>query len=717
MKQTKDCSQSVLIHQRDNSMNKNICKLHNTILLTLYILNKASAGTNVTLTNTSTTTLPDLEKQKEVSNVRKYIGHNCNLRSTLEYEEFSLMGVEHCENTATQYGEPKEMNALILKPKAALNVNVLECNLKASFMVNPCSYNIISGYRFWEGYVVGSNIQLHLSKSECIQAIRNKQLRYLDRRYYQKFSFITIDLQKDGHASGWKTLRGAMNAQKGDCLPDSFSLMGNQYSNHILQMKYDIKVEWKTKTFNIKNRVLRLNNHLIIEDTATGSYFDPTHGNFHWNDKEISNTSHQIWQEVAAGKGEIHNPKQTNTTKPIAILKLNNNTIALTLEDKETICIQKFHSCREAYKTASKDIYLIINQANETRWKLEKVTINEVDRLEEIKASSISIFLSNSLEIENSFAKISRILCEKSRNLILTDIKKYLSRMPNHQKTNKDIIEAGSTVYSIKCKDVLIWLNPEDSKCYKEPRIAYIDEENNVLTHAHIHPVTHQIRPNSTQILCNTILPYKIAMKTLDNRLEYFCRTKNGWTPVNCETPKMIKPLAIETLYRTNTRKIHTSLFDSKSKYLLDAQQWADTTNKGKAQAMLDMFEEVRKSQPFEANLFKYMLDKAKYQFIYAPLKWLNSTYDIFIPFLSITYIVNVLAGFLMTIPKLKASTNKNISIGHLFLIIAEILKIFFPIFIKQTHKCKCEEEAFLTEIARQVENHERTRFLNNLMS
>ena len=149
MKQTKDCSQSVLIHQRDNSMNKNICKLHNTILLTLYILNKASTGTNVTLTNTSTTTLPDLEKQKEVSNVRKYIGHNCNLRSTLEYEEFSLMGVEHCENTATQYGEPKEMNALILKPKAALNVNVLECNLKASFMVNPCSYNIISDYRFW----------------------------------------------------------------------------------------------------------------------------------------------------------------------------------------------------------------------------------------------------------------------------------------------------------------------------------------------------------------------------------------------------------------------------------------------------------------------------------------------------------------------------------------------------------------------------------------
>ena len=70
-----------------------------------------------------------------------------------------------------------------------------------------------------------------------------------------------------------------------------------------------------------------------------------------------------------------------------------------------------------------------------------------------------------------------------------------------------------------------------------------------------------------------------------------------------------------------------------------------------------------------------------------------------------------------MTIPKLKAGTNKNISVGHLFIIIAEILKILFPIFIKQTHNCKCEEEAFLTEIARQVENHERTRFLNNLMS
>ena len=74
---------------------------------------------------------------------------------------------------------------------------------------------------------------------------------------------------------------------------------------------------------------------------------------FHWDNKEISNTSHHIWQEVLTGSAQLHIPKTTSTTKPIAIIKFQNNTIALTLEEKERICIEKFYSCREAYKTAS----------------------------------------------------------------------------------------------------------------------------------------------------------------------------------------------------------------------------------------------------------------------------------------------------------------------------------------------------------------------------
>ena len=85
---------------------------------------------------------------------------------------------------------------------------------------------------------------------------------------------------------------------------------------------------------------------------------------FHWDNKEISNTSHHIWQEVLTGSAQLHIPKTTSTTKPIAIIKFQNNTIALTLEEKERICIEKFYSCREAYKTASKEIYLILTNSS-----------------------------------------------------------------------------------------------------------------------------------------------------------------------------------------------------------------------------------------------------------------------------------------------------------------------------------------------------------------
>ena len=330
------------------------------------------ALTNITNLNDSAT--KEWNNKKDVSvttNIQKYVAFDCSISNSLEYEEFSLMGVDQCKNTAVQYDNPESMEALVIKPKDSISIEVIECNLKASFMVNYCSYNLLTGYRLWEGNIVGNNIQLHLSKSECIQAVRHHQLRYMDRLYYQKYNFILLDLKQNGQAEGWKTLRGSLNAKEGTCTPDSFALMGTQYSNHVLQMHYEVNTKISNKRFNIKNRVLRLNEHLVLDNVISGSYFDPTYGNFHWNKNDISNTSHQIWQEVLKGKAQLYNPTQANITKPIVIITMENDSIALTLEEKERICIQRFHSCREAYKTASKDIYIIITKHPELNWKLE----------------------------------------------------------------------------------------------------------------------------------------------------------------------------------------------------------------------------------------------------------------------------------------------------------------------------------------------------------
>ena len=654
-----------------------------------------------------------------LKNIQKHIAFNCYLKDNLEYEEFSLMGVEPCKNTATQYKNPIQKKALIIKPRESLTIKVLQCSLIASFKISHCSYSYLTGYRIWDGDIVASHLQLHLSKSECVQAVRDQQLRYMDRTYYQKFDWLIIDLMKNGQANGWKTLRGSVNAREGSCSPDSFALLGEQYSSHVLQMKYKINIQWEDKSFNIKNRALRLNEHLIIDNTASGSYFDPTYGNFHWNNKDISNTSHQIWQEVLRGDVQLHISKDPTQTKSIAIIHFENNSIALTLESKESICIQRFHSCREAFKTASKGIYLILTNHTEVTWKLQKITVDNIDKLEEIKASATSIFLTNSLEIEESFTRISKNLCEKNRNLIVSDIKKYLSKLPDQERMNKELIQAGSVVYSTKCQEILVWLAPEKSKCYNEPRVGYLNDKTNIVTFAHIDPISHHLFPHSKEIHCDTILPYKIAMRTLDDNLEYYCRTKNGWSSTNCEQPKQLKPLSVGVLYKTNTKKIHTSLFDSNTAKLLDEQQWETNIENKNSEIMLKMFEELRSKTSNDDNVFDRMISEMRKEILQKPIKWLHKISEFILPTLSVTYILNVLIGITLVIPKYREKTkNKVLSVKHLTAFMVEVLKAIFPVFVNNNnHTCKCEEEMFLTEIAKEVENHERTRFLHNLMN
>ena len=47
-----------------------------------------------------------------LKNIQKHIAFNCYLKDNLEYEEFSLMGVEPCKNTATQYKNPIQKKSI-----------------------------------------------------------------------------------------------------------------------------------------------------------------------------------------------------------------------------------------------------------------------------------------------------------------------------------------------------------------------------------------------------------------------------------------------------------------------------------------------------------------------------------------------------------------------------------------------------------------------------
>ena len=87
-------------------------------------------------------------------------------------------------------------------------------------------------------------------------------------------------------------------------------------------------------------------------------------------------------------------------------------------------------------------------------------------------------------------------------------------------------------------------------------------------------------------------------------------------------------------------------------------------------------------------------------------------------PALMLTYILNVITGLTIIIPSLRKKTRHEvITLKHLINVLFDIVKAVFPIVVQTRHTCKCEEEIFLSEVARKVEDQERTRFLNNLMN
>ena len=122
---------------------------------------------------------------------------------------------------------------------------------------------------------------------------------------------------------------------------------------------------------------------------------------------------------------------------------------------------------------------------------------------------------------------------------------------------------------------------------------------------------------------------------------------------------------------------------------------------------------------PHMLHMGRNLRNKMRKEILQTPIKWLHKIIEFILPTLSITYLINVLIGITLVIPKYREKTkNKVLSVKHLTTFMIEILKAIFPVFVNNnSHTCKCEEEMFLTEVAKEVENHERTRFLHNLMN
>ena len=647
------------------------------------------------------------------SNKKQHLAYSCNLRDNLVYSEYSLLQVEKCGSTSGNYEGPILKDAQLLQSKEFETIHVIHCSLAASFITSYCSYNYLTGWRQWNGITQISNVQLHLSKTECTNAVKDGKLRYMDRKYYNRMVFIDIDLPLNGQGDGTIVLRGEVNSRKGTCEGDSFSLDGDFYGSHVLQMRYSIKIKQNDGILNLEKQVLRLNPHLVISEIRLGSFYDPELGNFHWQTINPGNYSANQWLQIARGNLKLYNPR-TNNTKSIGIFQNNRTSIALTLEDTVLLCLK--NTCKNAYKTALSKIFIVIKETGQSFWKLDSVQGSHVSRFADIKSSSSSLFLNRELALDDAFDQVSYLLCQRSRDLILSNMKNFLDRVHREEGHSEGqyLIPAGSVIYSIKCHIQTIWLSPNNSKCYKDPKVNYY--QGKVLKTGFVDPISHVIKPSSTETSCEDTLPFKIALRSLDNKLEWMCRKTRGWSTA-CKPPQKLQPLHPGLLYKADTSIIHSNLYSKDQLDALDDLQWKENKNSKVTSQLLHYVEDMKNKHPeleFEQFLDKLLpLDFLDYLNFAG---WLESLKEKMLNLILISYTINVLYHLwnsTKNIKKFKRKSNyPKIAIDAIW----ELWLAFFPITMRnKQRKCPCMQDNYREEIHKYIEEKEREKFLKHL--
>ena len=673
------------------------------------------------------------ESEDNITNDRNHkhlIAWNCDLKNSLEFSEFSLMQVETCANVSSQYKSPYQIMGQVVQAKKYEDMSVTSCMLIASFYTAYCSYNLISGYRQWDSQGQIMNMHIQLSESECERALRTKQLRYTDRTYYAKQNFLTIDLSPACTAEGWLTLRGSSDPTRGTCIPESFKLGRKLYESHVLTMQYSVDIKQVHAVFNTAKRLIRINDHLVLPNNLSGSFFSPTVGNFHWEKIPMGNLTDNHWLEVAYGKVTIYEPNKINVSMPIAIIDANTTGIGLAFSLRESTSLCHSFTCRTAYRTQLKDVYLVVYSIfGQSRWSLDQVSGSEVNRLLNLEASLASVYLSQELRLSSTFETISRQLCQRNREVILTNIQDYINNVLVQGDTSESkgryFVRSGSVLYSIRCKEQIAWLRGDTNKCYEHAPVFYKDK-NNVRISAYMDPITYVLTPHSSEKPCNDILPFKFNFMAMDGTSEWICRTSHGWN-VDCSAPRTLSPMQPGTLYVANDKMILSTLYSPEQLDSLESMQWDNSEKQVDLHEWETYLQRIKLDNPDMSTptYFEHMWTAVQdIEDIFSSSFWLKMAMKHVMPIILLNYAINVLLNIVRAVFHIRRLYRAGGATVALFArACIGIVASFFPVFALSTfndpppkpHVCRCEAPDFVDGIVKAVEERERQKFLRNL--
>ena len=669
--------------------------------------------------------------------VKHLAAWDCDLKRNKQYNEFNLLRTKTCTNISENYREPLELRGQLIQAKQFENISVLSCKLKATFYISTCDWKILGGYKLSKKKPIVRRVYLQLTRSECQRSLNERILKYTDRIYYAKQDLLQIDLSCQNKtyciSSGRKALRGSENSVEDSCLPDSFYLKGYYYPNHVLTMEYSVEIKWVQAQFNIAKRLIRVNDHLVLPNNLSGHFFSPSIGNFHWDIINQGNLTNDHWLQISDSNIRLYEPSRNDSLLPIVFMyfqphfsyhiRSDDEGIAFNLFEETTICM--YSTCRKAYKTNLRDVFLITySKRGQNKWPIKPIEGSQINSINNIELSSI--YINEGLHFASNFSTIAKQLCQKDQRKILSNIKGYINDIIDHDKNNyKHYIKSGSVIYAVKCVERIATLRDDTTGCYDDAPIFYVNEYHQRIP-AFLDPITYVIKPHSPEKECNDILPFKLNFIALDGNLEWICRTSQGWDE-NCKHPLTLAPMAPEYLYSLGGKTIKKNLYSNEQLNSLDILQWDKIETNIDLKEWETFLKQLKNSShQFSITSFFNDLHSTSQDFskIFFGHNFIMMFYRYIMPFVLLNYLINIVISVIKGISyirRLYRVTGPSLSI--LPRAIITVLTTCFPAFAscslnkrRTSHtRCKCENSDFLEEVTKAVTERERQLFLKNL--
>ena len=663
--------------------------------------------------------------------------YDCSIRNGANFSQISLLDVAECRNVSASYEEGDEIRVQIIQKLKEQQIETTNCQLRITMHTAYCSSNIVYT-RVWNAIQSLTNEPVEITKKQCTDAFFTKNLIFDDDgRYGSKKPTISVKLRDDLTGDGVLTLRGNESLTKSSCTPESFPFMRQTFSSHILRLTYHAVVQKKKAILSFKHGKLLLAENLATTQLQKGELYDTKHGAFFWPPINPHNSKCNEYVEIVEAPGRIYTPINYTNTYPIALIEprgtsapfgfsTSTRNIAITLQSKVSVC------GRLAFSTHIKEVFVVVIEDRTPILHLQKASGSDVDQLVNLKAILGSTYLSSELRVSASFNSVANILCQQSREHMLTDLATYGGRnIDGKSETRlkgKLIMKGGSIIYILNCRQVTVTLRKNVTQCHEDVPITYQNNKTGALENIFMDPVTYNIRPESRLTMCSHVIPAKFGIMKTNGELTWVCFTPQIQSGGRCTPPMELNPLHIDPFYTPNVNAIDTDLYNKEQLDSIDKKQW-ELTHEGSVLTEFVLLAgggpnaNTKNAHNPSSSLFSNIIENTKYKirdilfpgffglFIFV----FENIYTLVI----INYILNLILGFIGLIARIRKMLLKMG--GMTWQIILTLTTGLFLVAVPLNTTCPCQEENFgenmKKEILMEIRETERNAFIKRVFN